>query len=730
MRRIARLLFALGVASLAATAAAAQTSFHQFRNESSDAREEFWSNVGFRRAPYDYSIAVVMGVSQLDCSSAKCSVPEVDADIDHLVGYFKDADFFDEILVIKNQDFSVGALETVFASYIPRLAEDYSRLRLVVTFSGHGGIEDEAGYFFKSTATSLEDFGEAISADTLRSIMGRSLRAAHHSLVLINACHAGAFLSRALGDTVTDRTVQSLLDHRGSHVITSSGSAQRSWIVKNYGRGGTVFFDAFLNVAEELTARSGMAILPDIQSSIYSEVTSATTKEQTPETDSLDRSAEAGGGIILFDRRRPIKVSTAESEGGGEVSLGADPDLMLSGLVGAGVAEMVPSAEDDPGSPDGASFRIRGYFANRQEPDEIEVALQPSAALCEEGDPPVCGCGGGTCHLDDFLFAGTRAENISLVHDGARYNAILNRTWSNKFLGVCRSPYTGLDHILIDEGSYSTAGTAGYTMIRVNPQTLALEGKSARVRGREMFNCGDGSVGTTLMPCICFDPIFERLVHDVGGRIFDLIDWSEPQVEGEEDSFDQPPPPAGTELDISYEVFGSFQSGRTASNQDVVALLEIARDPLTRQMYSVDRLTNPEDGTELVVAYAHFVDFIVEVENDYRPLAPLDAWPLPRDATERESPDEAYDEATYDAFGRAVGVVLYRSPGSLDWSVLYTIIDSAKGGPMVPEIAAFDATRVEGKFCYHECDWWGRFGRVSYDMTSGKVILEEAVEPQ
>jgi hypothetical protein len=729
MRRLAPLLFALGVAGLAATAAAAQTPFHQFRNESSAAREEFWSNVGFRRAPYDYSIAVVMGVSQLDCSSAKCSVPEVDADIDHLVGYFKDADFFDEILVIRNQDFNVGALETVFASYIPRLAEDYGRLRLVVTFSGHGGIEDDAGYFFKSTATSLEDFGEAISADTLRSIMGRSLRAAYHSLVLINACHAGAFLSRALGDTVTDRTVQSLLDHRGSHVITSSGSAQRSWIVKNYGRGGTVFFDAFLNVAEELTARSGMAILPDIQSAIYNEVTSATTKEQTPETDSLDRSAEAGGGIILFDRRRPIKVSTAEAEGGGEVSLGADPDLMLSGLVGAGVAEMI-QPEDDPGSPDGASFHIRGYFSNRQEPEEIEVALQPSSVLCEEGADPVCGCGGGICHLDDFLSGRMDAENISLVQDGARYNAILNRTWTNKFLGVCRSPYTGIDHILIDEGSYSTAGSGGYTMIRVNPETLALEGKSARVRGREMFNCAPGSVGTTLMPCICFDPIFERLVHDVGGRIVRLIDWRESQPGEEEIAFDAPPPPAGADLGASFRVFQGFENGRSASNEEVVALLEIARDPLTRQMYSVDRLTNPEDGTELVIAYAHYVDFVVELENDYRPLAPLDAWPLPIDHTENESDDAAYDESAYEAFGRAVGVVLYRSPGSLDWRVLYTIIDSMKGGPMVPEIAAFDAARVEARLCYAECDWWGRFGRVSYDMASGKAILEEAIEQQ
>jgi hypothetical protein len=189
-------------------------------------------------------IAVVAGVASYPNLVRRHQLPPADYDVEALSTALIDQLKFDEVLVLKNNDFNRDNLRYLFEIYLPDALQRNSKSRVLFSFSGHGSDFQDTGYiFFPSTKTidvrSYEDLVDAIDMAVMKSMMVPTIRHAQHFLALINACHGGYFL-----DPVFSFGGVSPLEEKGAHAITAGGSKDVVHAFSNVGQGkGSVFFE-------------------------------------------------------------------------------------------------------------------------------------------------------------------------------------------------------------------------------------------------------------------------------------------------------------------------------------------------------------------------------------------------------------------------------------------------------------------------------------------------------
>ncbi len=161
-------------------------------------------------------------------------------DIDNLVKYLITEEHFDEVVVLRNEAVSYDNLEYFLQTYFKKRVQSYPQSRFLFTYSGHGNLDGEDGYLVQSKAKSLRDMDNSIGVDILRPLIKRVMDKTHHTLVLLNACHAGSFLSYSYGNK------QYLPRKRGAHAITAGGTNELTYSLPSVGP-GSVFFEVFLD---------------------------------------------------------------------------------------------------------------------------------------------------------------------------------------------------------------------------------------------------------------------------------------------------------------------------------------------------------------------------------------------------------------------------------------------------------------------------------------------------
>ncbi|APO72203.1 peptidase C14 caspase domain-containing protein (plasmid) [Rhizobium gallicum] len=235
------------------------------------------------------TIAVVAGVSEY------AGLPILNAsanDINELVEVLQERKY-DEIIQIKNADFTRDNLEFIFLKYLPPVLRQHRNAQLLITFSGHGNEFDGEGYLLLPTGKKLEisDYDDTtegwLSMGMLKEIIGRSVQYAHQTLILINSCKSGHFITRQEfgDDALAGPSVQ---------VITAGGPRDSVAADESVGSfGGSIFFEAVVASlrGEPLRTATGPIPTPDLSNGVL------TTDKML--TIIQDASNKAYGGSVL-----------------------------------------------------------------------------------------------------------------------------------------------------------------------------------------------------------------------------------------------------------------------------------------------------------------------------------------------------------------------------------------------------------------------------------------------
>jgi hypothetical protein len=188
-------------------------------------------------------IAVLAGVSRYPNLPSSLQLLPASNDIAMLSDVLVRRLMFDEVIILKNENFNLDNLHYVFENYLPDLLKANPGSSVLFAFSGHGSDLDDYGFlYFSNTktidASSYSDLDRAINLTSLKTMMAPTIRNAQHFLALINACNGGYFLS------VGTQFGANSLQEKGAHAITAGGARDAVHAYPNVGTGqGSVFFE-------------------------------------------------------------------------------------------------------------------------------------------------------------------------------------------------------------------------------------------------------------------------------------------------------------------------------------------------------------------------------------------------------------------------------------------------------------------------------------------------------
>jgi hypothetical protein len=260
-----------------------------------------------------YQVAVVAGVARYPNLPEREQLPPVNHDVDTLRKMLIDKFEFDEVIVLKDQDFSLDNLRYIFSNYIPGQLQAQRSSQVLFAYSGHGADYRGTGYLFFSNTTTIDphspsDLAHALDMDELKVIMKNTVRASTHFLALLNSCKGGYFVEGGQFTFGGDA-----LSARGAHGITAGGRENYVHAKSNVGSGqGSVFFEMlFAALGGERTILNGIVfenpalndgILDTVSLSNFLHNTVRTIENYTfgPQMGRLDRGTGRGEGYFFF----------------------------------------------------------------------------------------------------------------------------------------------------------------------------------------------------------------------------------------------------------------------------------------------------------------------------------------------------------------------------------------------------------------------------------------------
>ena len=237
-------------------------------------------------------------------------------DIDKLVTYLRDHEHFSQIVVLRNEAVTLENLDYFLQRYFPSLLEAVPKSRFLFAYSGHGIQEGDLGFLLRQDAEQFDaDFG--ISLNVIKGLYDRVLRSAHQSLVLINACHAGAFLQRESFGRVVPR-------QPGHWAITAGGDASELvWHDRRIGP-GSIFFEKFFAGLEgradqtpenaDGTFGDGLVTVEELFSYLKTEIQLATNQTQNPRLGNISAHGDHGSFFFVNQHSQITTVNEPEFE--------------------------------------------------------------------------------------------------------------------------------------------------------------------------------------------------------------------------------------------------------------------------------------------------------------------------------------------------------------------------------------------------------------------------------
>lgn len=286
-------------------------------------------------------------------------------DLENLKSYLKDVEFFDEVVVLRNEAVTNDHLTYFLQAYFPQRLKAFPKSRFLFAYSGHGIQDGSRGYLLQAKATSFEDKANVINLAALATVYRETAEAAFHSLALINSCHSGAFIRRPFGGR------RLLPREPGAHVITAGAGKELTWSLPDVGDGSVFFEKLFAGLdgradrqpeQQDGSLGDGIITAPEIYAYLDQEIQLETNQLQHPQLG--DVSADQSLGSFFFlNRRRQVSAGTVLSWKSRSHAFGAsDPPSDPRHTSGEGVFVVTSSGGDE------LSFESRehqnGYFTH------------------------------------------------------------------------------------------------------------------------------------------------------------------------------------------------------------------------------------------------------------------------------------------------------------------------------------------------------------------------------
>jgi hypothetical protein len=256
--------------------------------------------IGLTNKDVGRSFTLIAGVSHYPrLPAGERELLAAEADKENLVRYLKNEEFFDEIVVLWDEDMNEANLSYFLHDYFPGRLHAFPKSRFLFAYSGHGFMDGKEGYLLGNSATSFADKKSAIDLRNLRGMVDDVVHAGYHVLVLLNSCYAGAFLTHtSFGSVYIPR-------HPGAHAITAGATQEKAWADRRIGR-GSVFFEKLLTGLGGAADRipeggDGIITTSELYAYLRQEVEVSTDQSQNPQIGDL--SVEQSEGEFFFLNR-------------------------------------------------------------------------------------------------------------------------------------------------------------------------------------------------------------------------------------------------------------------------------------------------------------------------------------------------------------------------------------------------------------------------------------------
>ncbi|MFZ0771664.1 MAG: caspase family protein [Candidatus Sulfotelmatobacter sp.] len=298
--------------------------------------EKMLNPLGLTTLKVGRSYALIAGVTQYPNFPVQDrSLKPAAVDIEKLKSYLRDQEYFDEIVVLKDGDMNLDNLNYFLETYFPRQLARSPHSRFLFAYSGHGYAEgaeaSQRGFLLTSSATSKTDPENSIELGLLRKMLDPVIDSAEKVLVLVNACHSGAFLGRR---TFGGPNPMGLGD-RGAHAIMASRSSQESLALDRVGPGSVFFEKIFegLGGVADTDPRDGVVTYHELVNFLRKEVPYVTNNAQIPLEGDISWPKVSEGEFFFLNRSRQVQLGNAQPWNPGDaVKFGVeDSDSMEKG---------------------------------------------------------------------------------------------------------------------------------------------------------------------------------------------------------------------------------------------------------------------------------------------------------------------------------------------------------------------------------------------------------------
>jgi hypothetical protein len=228
------------------------------------------------------------------------------ADLDNLVRYLREVQFFDEVVVLRNNAVNERNFKYFFQGYFPARLREFPRSRFLFAYSGHGIQDGPRGYLLQAGARTFDDKANSINMRVLGLLYDEIVDSAHQSLALINACHSGSFHKRTFGPPR-----RLLPQEPGHHVITAGGAEEQAWHDADVGAGSVFFEKLFAGLSgladryppqADGTTGDGVITAEELSTYLRQEVQIETKQSQNPQGSDISRNGSSGSFFFLNSR--------------------------------------------------------------------------------------------------------------------------------------------------------------------------------------------------------------------------------------------------------------------------------------------------------------------------------------------------------------------------------------------------------------------------------------------